>query len=179
MTQRAAWRAGTALAALAALVVAVRVSRYRRSVRDSAERAEERTLTEQFTLPVERDVLYWLLRDPERAVRLFDPHGEAWVVGDTHARWTVTGPAGRPLTWVVETTGDVPEMMLAWSVQDGPLPHRGRVDLLPEDAGGTQVSVRVHYSWPAAVDQDAPGRVLRRAVDQLRAAAARSAYPRG
>ncbi len=179
MTQRAAWRAGTALAALAALVVAVRASRYRRTVRERAGRAEERTLTEQFTLPVERETLYWLLRDPERAVRLFDPDGEAWIVGDTHARWTVAGPDGRPVSCVVETTGDVPEMMLAWSVQDGPLPHHGRVDLLPGAAGGTQVSVRVRYTWPAAVDEDAPARVLRRTVDRLRAAAARSAYPSG
>jgi uncharacterized membrane protein len=176
-TRGTALRAATLALATAALVNAVRAARRRRRAWLAAGRYEYRALTETFDLPVDREPLYWLLREPGRAARLVDPDARVTPLDETHSRWTLTGPAGTPVTCAVEVMGDVPELMVSWSVPDGPLPHQGRVQLSPVPAG-TRVQVRVRYPWSRRLASEAgitpgdPARVLRRATDRLRTLAA-------
>jgi hypothetical protein len=169
-----ALRAATAALVTAAVVGAARAARRRRRTWVAAGRYEYRALTESFDLPVLRERLYWLLREPVRAARLVDPDATVEPLDENRSRWTVAGPGGTPVGCLVEVIGDVPEMMVSWSVPDGPLPHEGRVELTPV-RGGTGVRVRVRFAWSdsmaraAGIGADDPARVLRRAVHRLRA----------
>jgi uncharacterized membrane protein len=166
-------RTGTIVLATAAVVGAVQAARRRRRTWVASGRYEYRALTETFELPVLRERVYWLLREPARAARLIDPDALVEPLDDTRSRWSLAGPDGTRVRCLVEVIGDVPEMQISWSVPDGPLPHEGRVELDPA-AVGTAVRVRVRYAWSdrlGLADED-PARVLRRAVERLRAIAA-------
>jgi uncharacterized membrane protein len=179
---------GAATLALAAAVAvsAVRAARRRRRSWIAAGRYEYRALTETTVLPVLREHLYWLLREPTRVARLVDPDAEVEPLGDTRSRWTLAGPDGTQVSCLVEVIGDVPEMQISWLVPDGPLPHEGRIELTPVPPDTdlptvTEVRVRVRYAWSdrlaraAGIGAEEPARVLRRA---LRALATASAQPR-
>jgi uncharacterized membrane protein len=169
----AALRAGTAALALAALVAAVRAARRRRRAWIAAGRYEYRALTETLDLPIARDHLYWLFRDASRMARLLDLDARVVPVDPVRSRWTLAGPGGEPVTCTVQVIGDVPELMVAWSVPDGPMPHRGTIDLERIPAG-TRAHTRIRYAWSpvraqaAGVAEDAPRRTLERAADTLR-----------
>ncbi len=168
-----ALRAAAMALAGTALVVAVRATRRRRQSWIAAGRYEHRALTETVDLPAHREHLYWLLRDPERAVRLLDPDARVVLLDATRCRATLTGPRGEPVTCLVEVVGDVPEMVVAWAVADGPLPHQGRVTLTPVPAG-TQVRAQLRYAWSrrlqeeSGIEPETPARVLRHAMNELR-----------
>jgi uncharacterized membrane protein len=169
----AALRTATVTLAAAALVSAVRAARRRRRAWIAAGRYEYRTLTGTLDLPVDREPVYWMLREAHRAALLVDPDTEVTPLDDTRSRWTLAGPDGTPVTLTVEIIGDLPELMVSWSVPDGPLPHEGRVDLglIP---AGTRVHARVRHIWSrrlageAGIEADDPARVLQRAMDRLR-----------
>jgi hypothetical protein len=72
----------------------------------------------------------------------------------------------------VEVLGDVPEVMFSWRVPNGPLPHRGRLDLVPVD-GGTRVLVALRYGEArdagTGPDEETVRRVLRSALRRMAA----------
>jgi uncharacterized membrane protein len=65
------------------------------------------------------------------------------------ARWTVTGPAGIPITFETVETQHVPSQLIAWRTLDGaPVAHDGVVRF-DRVAGGTRIHVRMSYTPPA------------------------------
>lgn len=181
-TRDAVLRAATASLSAAVLVTAVRAARRRRREWRASGRYEHRSLTETLDVPADREPLYWLLRDATRVARVLDPQARVALLDGTRSQWTLTGPRGEPATWVVEIVGDVPELMVSWSVTDGPMPHHGRVQLSAAP-GGTRVGARLEYTWSSeltgatGIEEEAPGRVLREALRRVCAAAAEPTAP--
>lgn len=77
-------------------------------------------------------------------VREVAPHGER----ERHWRWSVTGPAGVPVTWDAEVTEYASNQVIAWkSVAGSPVGHAGIVRFQP-DRGGTRLSIQLSYNPP-------------------------------
>jgi uncharacterized membrane protein len=74
-------------------------------------------------------------------------------------RWTATAPFGRTVSWVAETTQDVPGERIAWQSTEGTVSTRGAVSFVPAPGGqGTEVHVDMTYAVPGG----ALGRALAR-----------------
>ena len=72
---------------------------------------------------------------------------------DGTTRWTVRGPAGRPVLWDAELVRDEPDSLIAWrSVEGAGMATAGSV-AFAERAGGKGTVVRVNfvYAPPAGV----------------------------
>jgi uncharacterized membrane protein len=72
-------------------------------------------------------------------------------LGGTRSRWTVDGPASRPLVFEAETIDFEPDRTIAWRTVPGQMiEHYGRVrfEEIPE---GTRVSVDMTYRPPGGV----------------------------
>jgi len=76
-------------------------------------------------------------------VRQVEPHGNGrW-------RWSVTGPAGVPVSWEAEITRLIPGKLIAWeSVPGSAIRNAGVIHFEP-DRGGTRIGIRLSYNPPA------------------------------
>lgn len=93
------------------------------------------------------------------------------------SQWTVDGPLDIPVEWTAEITEDVAERVLGWRVEDGPVPHEGRVEFTaaPNDRG-TEVRVELRYDVPggklgataARLTGDEPDQVLRTTLRRMK-----------
>lgn len=76
-------------------------------------------------------------------VRQVERHGEGrW-------KWSVTGPAGVPVSWEAEITRLIPGKLIAWeSVPGSAIQNAGVIHFEP-DRGGTRIGIRLSYNPPA------------------------------
>jgi uncharacterized membrane protein len=136
----------------------------------------DRKLTEIVLVHPDVPDMYALWRDPLLLAPFVDDRAEVVVLDDVRSRWTVPGPDGDRFTCTAELIGDIPELVLAWRVDDGPLPHEGRAEFTPHGPGTvSQIRVDVRYRWPPAAEIDAatPRRALRQTLDNLAVATRR------
>lgn len=97
--------------------------------------------------PIER--VFELLMDPEKLPRVLDHVLEVKKVDEKHYHWTVTGPAGAPVSWDSEITEIVPNELLAWtSSPSAVVKNAGVVRFEPTANGGTRVHIRMRYLPP-------------------------------
>jgi uncharacterized membrane protein len=118
--------------------------------RRRARRAGPVDLVRVITVNAPRDEVYRLWLDFERLPQWIR-HLDAVVLRDEDGRvvWSIRPPGLPAFSWVTEV-GEVREgELLSWhTVGEGPLGHRGRVEL--RDApGGRGTEVRVHLSFDA------------------------------
>jgi uncharacterized membrane protein len=100
---------------------------------------------------VPMETVYELLADPEKLPQFMSHILAVKKIGDNHYRWTVAGPAGRPVSWEVEITQGVKNRMIAWrSLPGSAVANEGVVQLDAENAG-TRVHIRLAYVPPAGV----------------------------
>ncbi|WP_117210767.1 SRPBCC family protein [Allorhizocola rhizosphaerae] len=148
--------AATAAAAATAVVVTARTRQ-----RLSGPRVTMRSVT------VDRpaSVVYGFWRDLPGLARALDREATVEVVDDRVSRWAVRG--GR-LT--VEITGEEPDRMLSWRVDDGIVPHTGRMDLIEAPGGrGTEMHVSLKYDLPGGpITGDEPDSVLRTLLRRIK-----------
>jgi uncharacterized membrane protein len=73
------------------------------------------------------------------------------ILGDRLSRWTVSGPAGIPVSWEAEIVTDDQAHMLSWrSVPGSQIENRGAVRFEAAPAGrGTELHVELRYRPPA------------------------------
>jgi uncharacterized membrane protein len=136
----------------------------------------DRTVTEVVLVDPGVPEIYALWRDPLLLAPFVDDRAEVAQLDDVRSRWTFPGPDGEPVTCTAHLVGEFPELVLAWRVDDGPLPHEGRAAFTPHGPGTvSQVTVDLRYRWPPRVEVDAelPRRVLRRTLDNLAVATRR------
>jgi len=136
----------------------------------------ERTLTEVVLVDPDVPEIYALWRDPLLLAPFIDDRVEVELLDDVRSRWTVPGPDGYPLTCTAELVGDIPELVLVWRVDDGYLPHEGRVMFTRYGPGTiSEVTVSLRYQRPPGVDvdPDLPRRLVRRTLDNLAVATRR------
>jgi uncharacterized membrane protein len=77
-------------------------------------------------------------------VREVTPRGEE----GRRWNWTVTGPAGVPVSWEAEVTRYVPNRVIAWKSVAGSLVRNAGIVRFEPDDGGTRLSVRLSYNPP-------------------------------
>jgi uncharacterized membrane protein len=130
----------------------------------------ERTVTEAVLMDPDVPEVYALWRDPPLLAPFIHERAEVELLDDLRSRWTVPGPDGDPVSCTAELVGDIPEKVLAWRVDDGPLPHEGRVEFSPHGPGTvSHLTATLRYRWPPSVDLDVefPRRALRQTLDNL------------
>ena len=156
-------------------VVTLRALRRRRRAWREAGRYEDREAARRIVVDADRTRTYWLLRDPQRLAARLGPPVRAETVDTTWSRWSVPEPGGLERLLTVEVIGDVPELLLAWRVDNGWLPHEGTVRFADAGADRTELAVTVRYRWSAqwavraGVLRDPVDRLLATALDRLAA----------
>jgi uncharacterized membrane protein len=79
-----------------------------------------------------------------------DVHSTALSGDPDRTRWTVDGPAGRPVSWDAVTTRRVPGETIAWRSVDGSaVQHEGTLRFAALPGGRTRVDVHMTYTPPA------------------------------
>jgi uncharacterized membrane protein len=179
----AAVRIGTVLLGAALSVAVLRALRRRRAAWVRAGRYSDRETRRHIVVDQDRSRVYWLFREPERLAAVLGPAVRAEAVDDVWSRWSVPTPDGAPRLLTAQVAGDIPELLLAWRVDNGWLPHEGTVRLATAGTDRTDVSVSVRYRWSAewAADAGMSGdpvdRLLDLALERI-AGAARTAAGR-
>ena len=74
---------------------------------------------------------------------------EVRVRGDGTSRWTVEGPAGRPISWEAVTTRLEPNRLIAWRTLPGSAVEHAGLLRFEQTDGGTRVLVTMSYTPPA------------------------------
>ncbi|HLK33056.1 MAG TPA: SRPBCC family protein [Terriglobales bacterium] len=103
--------------------------------------------TVHINVPVE--AVFELLADPEKLPRIMSHLLSVKKTRDNCYRWTVSGPAGTPLSWDAEITQSIPNKVLAWRSLPGAMVANAGVVQLDTENGGTRVHIRVAYVPPA------------------------------
>ena len=94
--------------------------------------------------------VYALWRDPQRFPQFMSHVKSVRKIGDKLYHWKVTGPAGVPVEWNAEITGDIPGQLISWRTMEGaPVQSSGVVQFEPDPFGGTHLHIRMSYSPPA------------------------------
>lgn len=169
-------RAGAVLLGAAVSVAAVRAMRRRRRAWVRAGRYVEREAVRRIVVDGDRTRTYWLLRDPQRLADRLGPPVRAETIDETWSRWSAPEPGGQERLLTVEIIGDIPELLLAWKVDNGWLPHEGTVRFADAGLDRTELWVTVRYRWSAeragqaGVPGDPVDGLLATALDRLAAA---------
>lgn len=103
--------------------------------------------TVHVNVPVE--AVFDLLADPEKLPLIMSHILAVKKLEENRYRWTVSGPAGTPISWEAEIVEKIPNQLLAWkSVPGAMVANFGVVQLDTED-GGTRIHIRLAYVPPA------------------------------
>jgi len=113
--------------------------------------------------------VYEFWRDLLRLAEAMPRPTRVELVDERHSRWSMMGPAGRTVRWRARITEDEPGRAVAWRVDDGPVPHEGRVWFTEAPLGrGTEVRLALRYAPPGGLARlvlsltgDEPDQVLR------------------
>lgn len=98
--------------------------------------------------PVDRVFDFWA--DVENFPRFMSRVREVTPVSDSTLHWTVTGPAGMPVSWNAEITDFEPNDRIGWQTVPGSaVRHRGLVRFFRCNDSSTRVEVRLDYLPPA------------------------------
>ncbi len=101
---------------------------------------------------------YGFWRNWENLSRLLSHATRVEDLGAGKSRWTMDGPAGAPVIWTANLTGDQPGHFLAWeSDADSPVQHVGTIRFSPSGSG-TRIDARIAYTpGPGAPAMRQPG----------------------
>jgi uncharacterized membrane protein len=148
-------------ATAAAATAAVARQRSPRSL--PARRGDSWATIRAVTIYQAPEQVYAFWRDLPRVAAAMDPPARVVQVDDKRSEWTIDLPAGRTVTWTAEIVEqadsldasqprpgsagtDERERVLAWRVDEGPVPHAGRIEFRPAaNNRGTEVKVGLRY----------------------------------
>ena len=170
-------RVGAALLGAAVCVAALRAIRRRRGAWVEAGRYADREAARRIVVDGDRTRIYWLMRDPQRLAAVLGPAVRAETIDETWSRWSVPEPGGQERLLTVEVMGDIPELLLAWRVDNGWLPHEGTVRFAEAGTDRTELAVTVRYRWSyewarrTRVPDDPVDGLLATALDRVAASA--------
>lgn len=168
-------RAAAGVIVAVATVAAVRAARRRRRI--WLAHGGYRDLTARGTVEVAspRVDVFERCRDMHWLATVLDRHTTVEELDSTHYRWTYPLRDGPPVTCHAQIVGEVPFLLLAWAVDDGPFPHQGTLRFEPLPGGGrTRIRARLRYRWSSTraresgIPDDLPARMLSAALNRLR-----------
>ena len=121
------------------------------------------------TIGAEPADVYAFWRRLDGVSRAVEPLAEVTVLDDRRSRWKVRGPLGASISWEAEIVDDRPEKRLAWRAQgDAGITHDGAIILARAPGGrGTEITVTLRYSAPAARTGTAVTTLFGRAPEQM------------
>jgi uncharacterized membrane protein len=98
--------------------------------------------------PIERVYEFWT--DYRSFPRFMSHVRDVQRIDNERSHWTVGGPLGMPIEWVVRVTSAEVNHHIAWETEPGSkVRHRGMVRFEPHPRGGTSVHIRLAYLPPA------------------------------
>ena len=77
------------------------------------------TITGTVTIGRPPDEVAEILRDPDRLDSIVGDVADVTATGEDRHEWTVSGPAGRSLSWEMKLVDDEPDQHLRWESSDG------------------------------------------------------------
>ena len=83
------------------------------------EPTDDSTITGTVTIGRPPDEVAEILRDPDRLGSIVGDVAEVTATGEDRHEWTVSGPAGRSLSWEMELVDDEPDDHLRWESSGG------------------------------------------------------------
>lgn len=114
--------------------------------------------TVHVSVPVE--AVFDLLADPEKLPLIMSHVFAVKKLDENLYRWTVAGPAGRPVSWDAEIVEKIPNKLLAWKSVPGAIVTNSGVVQFDTENAGTRVHIRLAYVPPAGAIGHAVARVL-------------------
>ncbi len=140
-------KSGTvAVAAVGVGAAAVVVARLRAIGRSFAER---RSAVRAVTVNRPPAEVYAFWRDLPKVAEAMPRRTRVEQVDERRSRWTMDDPVRPRVRWHARIMEDRPDRALAWRVDDGPVPHEGRVWFTDAPMGrGTEVRVALRYQPP-------------------------------
>jgi uncharacterized membrane protein len=158
--------AGATAAATAAATVAVARQRSPRSL--PTRRGSAWATLRAVTIYRSPEQVYEFWRDLPRVAAAMEPPAKVRQEDHVRSQWTVELPAGRTATWTAEIVLDEPERVLAWRVDEGPVPHEGRIEFRPApNDTGTEIQVGLRYKLPGGRLGKAAAKALGDEPDQV------------
>jgi uncharacterized membrane protein len=102
------------------------------------------------TIQAPVETVYGLWTRYETFPRFMSTLKEVVDLGQGRSRWTVTGPAGVPVSWDAEVTRLVENEALEWtSLPGSAVPNEGAIQFESTPEGGTRVDIHLRYHPPA------------------------------
>jgi uncharacterized membrane protein len=96
--------------------------------------------------------LYSFWRNPRNLAHVMENIRSIVPIDATHSRWTVTGPAGREVSWESVITEDVPGEEIYWQSAEGAdVANSGRIEFRDAGGRGTIVRATIAYEPPGGV----------------------------
>jgi uncharacterized membrane protein len=115
----------------------------------TSERAKPIVVHKSIHLDARLERVFDFWADVENFPRFMSRVRDVRPESDNLLHWTVTGPAGVPVSWTAEITEFEPNELIGWhTVPGSAVRHRGLVRFLPHDSSGTRVEVRLEYLPP-------------------------------
>lgn len=121
----------------------------RRMLGGGGRRAIDLQKTIHIAAPVDEVYAFW--RKMENFPRIMQHVRAVEPAGDGRYRWTVTGPAGTPVSWNAEITEEIPNRVLSWRSEPGALVANAGIVRFDEENGGTRLHVRMSYNPPGGL----------------------------
>lgn len=107
------------------------------------------TVQKSINIDAPPDVVFRLWADFENFPFLMSNVLKVTKTDDGLSHWSVNGPGGVPIEWDAEITAFVENEMIAWKSLDGTaFPNAGYVHFEPNEAGGTELTIRISYNPP-------------------------------
>jgi uncharacterized membrane protein len=96
--------------------------------------------------------LYSFWRNPRNLADVMENIRSIVPIDATRSRWTVTGPAGREVSWESVITEDVPGEEIYWQSAEGAdVANSGRIEFRDAGGRGTIVRATIAYEPPGGV----------------------------
>jgi uncharacterized membrane protein len=111
-----------------------------------ADHGDRRSYLHSVTINRSPEEVYGFCRDLPNIARALERIVRVDELDDQRSRWVIEGPGSSEIEFIAEIVMDEPQRVIAWRVEDPPVPHEGRVEFTPAPGlRGTEVRAWLTY----------------------------------